>query len=167
MKRNPNCHCFVCNKRIYRRPSQIKSGRVYCSLSCTGLDQQKQKVCKVCGVNYIGAKRTCSRTCSNKSRAGIKYTKEGLFDKAYRGSVLKEKLAMRRGGVCERCEENNYAILQIHHKKERYQGGTDNSSNLELLCPNCHATHHLGKCLFKKSKSAKVQRTIEYKRRDG
>ncbi len=148
MKRKPNCSCFVCDKPIYRRPSQISNGNVYCSLRCTGLSQQKIKVCKICDGDYVGAKMTCSHSCANKARTGIKYTKEGKFDKAYRGSLLKEKIANKRGGCCERCKMDNYFILQVHHKKERHKGGTDRVTNLELLCPNCHATHHLGKSLF-------------------
>lgn len=159
MKRRPNCTCYICKKAIYRRPNQIKSGRVYCSLQCTGLDQQKTKRCKICNDRYVGAKKTCSRTCANKARAGIIYTKERKFDKAYRGSLLKEKVAKKRGGHCERCHMKNYAILQVHHKTERYKGGTDAMHNLELLCPNCHATHHLGVSLFDANKSGKVVRT--------
>jgi len=129
---------------------------VYCSQRCTGLGQQKNKECKICGKDYIGQKKTCSRACANKSRTGISYTKEGKFNKAYQGSLLKQKLAQKRGGVCERCDVVNYSILQVHHKKERHRGGTNTVSNLELLCPNCHATHHLGVSLFPSSKSAKV-----------
>lgn len=164
MKRKANCSCSVCSKKIYRRPSQIRSGGVYCSLLCTGISQQKDKLCKICSRKYLGAKKTCSRNCANIARTGIKYTKEGKFDKAYRGAILKEKVASTRGGACERCGVNNYAILQVHHKKERHRGGTDRITNLELLCPNCHATHHLGSALFNSQKSAKVPRT---KRRDG
>lgn len=79
------------------------------------------------------------------------------MDRARLGTVLKEKVAISRGGVCARCGEKNFAILQIHHIKERFRGGKDTLRNLELLCPNCHMTHHLGYGLFKKSKSAKVQ----------
>ncbi len=159
MRRNPNCKCKICEKSVYRRPFQVAGGNVYCSRQCTGLDQRKEKMCKICTKPYVGAKQTCSRACANKARTGITYTKEGKFDKAYRGSLLKEKVAIKRGGVCEQCSENNYAILQIHHKKERRQGGTDRLSNLKLLCPNCHATHHLGKSLFEEKKSAKVAGT--------
>lgn len=159
MKRKPNCTCSICNISIYRRPSQIKNGKVFCSMSCTGVSQQKPKVCKVCNQTYIGAKATCSRSCANTARAGITYTKEGKFDKAYQGRLLKEKVASERGGTCERCRENNYSILQVHHKHERHRGGTDELANLELLCPNCHATHHLGSSLFKKRKNVTVTRT--------
>ena len=159
MKRKPNCQCVSCGTKIYRRPSQIINGGVYCSSRCTGISQQITKTCKICNEAYIGSKATCSRSCANSARKGIKYTREGLFDKAYQGSVLKERVASMRGGVCERCKTNNYAILQIHHKVERHKGGSNDMSNLELLCPNCHTTHHLGKSLFKKNKNVTVPRT--------
>lgn len=148
MRRNPNCQCYICAKPIYRRPVHISAGAVYCSRKCSGLGQRKIKVCKICGQRFFGFKRTCSRACANKARAGILYTKERKFDKAYRRKILKDKVATARGGVCERCHESNYAILQVHHKQERYRGGDNTLSNLELLCPNCHTTHHLGFALF-------------------
>lgn len=152
MNRKPNCTCAICKKEIYRRPSQITFGNVYCSFTCVGQSQRKDKVCSICGKTYAGNKVTCSRACANTARTGISYTKENSFNKAYKGTRLKEKIALRSNGSCERCGEKNYAILQVHHKTERYRGGTDNPSNLELLCPNCHAVHHLGRSLYKKKK---------------
>jgi len=152
MKRKPNCVCLACNTPVYRRPAQISAGGVYCSSICVGKNQQKPKTCKICQRSYIGANQTCSRSCANSARAGISYTKENKHNKAYQGTLLKEKLAAKRGGTCERCSEANYAILQIHHIKERHKGGTDVVSNLELLCPNCHTTHHQGYSLYKPKK---------------
>jgi 5-methylcytosine-specific restriction endonuclease McrA len=152
MERRHNCQCDVCGTTMYRRPSQITGGGVYCSLICVGVKQQKPKICKICDQSYIGGKQTCSRACANQARAGITYTKTNEHNKAYRGSLLKEQLAKSRGGTCEKCSEKNYAILQVHHIKERYKGGTDKPSNLELLCPNCHTTHHQGYSLYKPKK---------------
>lgn len=152
MKRRPNCSCVVCTKEIYRRPTQIASGNVYCSLQCCGKSQRLKHKCKVCAKEYVGNKNTCSRSCANRARSGIQYTKENKFNNAYRGKILKETVAKERGGICEHCGENNYAILQIHHMKEQYRGGGDDLINLELLCPNCHASHHLGKSLYNRKK---------------
>lgn len=148
MNRRPNCLCHICGKSIYRRPASLRSGNVYCSSTCFGINQQHPKTCPVCNKQYVGHKKTCSRACANKSRTGIQYTRQGIFDKAYQGRFLKEEVATLRGGICEKCSESNYAILQVHHKTERYRGGTDDLSSLELLCPNCHATHHLGRSLW-------------------
>lgn len=152
MKRRPNCTCKICGTPIYRRPVQIAGGDVFCSSVCTGLNQRVERVCKICLKKYVGNKHTCSRACANKARAGISYTKENKFNNAYRGALLKEKVAEERGGICEKCGMENYSILQIHHKKEQHKGGTDAMTNLELLCPNCHASHHLGVSLYKRKK---------------
>lgn len=159
MNRKPNCVCSVCGKTIYRRPIQIATGNVFCSLVCCGAKQRVSHTCRICGNEYVGAKRTCSRACANKARSGIKYLGENALNKAKRSNFLREQVARKRGGICERCGEENYAILQVHHKVERYRGGTDTLTNLELLCPNCHARHHLGFDLFVAYKSAKVLRT--------
>jgi 5-methylcytosine-specific restriction endonuclease McrA len=146
--RKPNTSCVVCKTQIYRRPAQIAAGNVYCSSACVGKHQQKEKTCPVCKERYVGARRTCSRSCANKSRAGIKYNGTRPRDKAYQGTILKTGIAQRSKGTCERCGHDNYAILQVHHIRERMNGGTDDPDNLELLCPNCHATHHYGSALY-------------------
>lgn len=150
MQRRPNCSCAVCDKKIYRRPLQIASGKIYCSAKCCGSDQRVARVCSICNTIYLGNKRTCSRVCANIARSGMKYDAARLNDRARKGTLLKEKVANKYGGVCMRCGNSNYSILQIHHKREKYRGGTDALTNLELLCPNCHMTHHLGVSLFKK-----------------
>jgi len=58
--------------------------------------------------------------------------------------MLKEKLALQNNGLCQECGNDNYNILQVHHKIERCNGGTDDLKNLILLCPNCHMFHHYG-----------------------
>ena len=164
MKRRPNSVCAQCSKRIYRRPLEIASGNVYCSLKCCGLGQRKEHVCRICGSRYIGAKKTCSRACANTARKGVKYTGLNPSNRATRSNLLKEMIAKARGGTCEKCAEKNYAILQVHHKLERHRGGDDNVSNLILLCPNCHATHHLGTSLWPLIKNDRVQRQKKSRR---
>jgi 5-methylcytosine-specific restriction endonuclease McrA len=38
-------------------------------------------------------------------------------------------------------------ILEVHHVIWRYNGGTDDPSNLMTVCPNCHDLIHHGKIL--------------------
>ena len=143
--RKPNCSCKYCDKEIYRRPNQIKSGLVFCSTVCVGMHSRKnEKSCPICGKIIFGKSKTCSRTCSNKNRYGIKYDRTNKNNNASKSKILRENLSKIRGGVCEECGNENYNILQVHHILERYNGGTNDESNLELLCPNCHYTKHLG-----------------------
>ena len=154
--RKPNCICKVCGTKIYRRPSQIASGSVFCSVACSGQSQRIVRVCSVCKKEFTGNKKTCSRSCANSVRVGIQYMHGRTNDKARNQSLLRERVARIRGGVCERCGESNFAILQVHHKKERFRGGSDSLNNLLLLCPNCHMTHHFGHRLFQNKKNGKV-----------
>ena len=145
MPRNPNCSCTYCGKEIYRRPNQIENGLVFCSITCTGKHRRKnEKSCPICGKIIFGGSKTCSRTCSNKSRYGIKYDGLNKKNNANKTKILKENLSKIRGGTCEECGNENYSILQIHHIIERCNGGTNDDNNLQLLCPNCHYTKHLG-----------------------
>lgn len=144
-KRNPNTFCIVCNKEIYRKPSQIKRNKsgVFCSMDCYGVSQRKEKPCVVCGKMIMSKfnKKTCSRSCANKYRTGIKY-KLGRpsKDKVKSQQILKIRLLKERGKKCERCDYAKYEILQVHHKNR--DRNNNELNNLELICPNCHYEEH-------------------------
>ncbi|MBK5215428.1 MAG: HNH endonuclease [Candidatus Pacebacteria bacterium] len=151
-KRKPNTLCFVCKIPIYRRPVEISKneGRVFCSMSCYGLSSRKEGPCAVCGKLMLASlnKKTCSRSCSNKYRIGIKYKLGRPKDVARTFRILKLRLFEERGKKCERCGYNKHEILQVHHKNRKR---TDNNvENLEIICPNCHYEEHLLKKFIKK-----------------
>ena len=153
-ERTSNCSCFVCGKKIYRRPSQLLAGAVFCSRKCTGKSQRtNEKNCPICKKVFLsqagGRQKTCSRPCANKSRRGLNYKGRNRKNNAVRGNKLKERLAKSRGGECEKCGNKNYNILQVHHIKPKSVGGSNKKSNLMLLCPNCHTTIHLGYSKYK------------------
>jgi hypothetical protein len=143
-KRNPNTVCVVCKKAIYRRPGEIKKNnyKVFCSMACYGIHSRKEKPCIVCKKMILASlnKKTCSRTCSNKHRAGIRYKIGSPKDKVKTLRILKLRLMEKRGRNCERCNYNKYRILQVHHKNKNNK---DNRiENLEIICPNCHYEEH-------------------------
>ena len=144
-KRNPNTKCIVCKIPIYRRPIEIKKnqGKVFCSMTCYGLSSRKEKPCVVCGKSILASlnKKTCSRSCANIHRAGIKYKISSPRDKVKSGQALKVRLIENRGKKCERCNYNKYQILEVHHKNKNRNDNT--LENLLLICPNCHAEEHL------------------------
>lgn len=143
-KRTPNTNCLICNKPIYKRPSEIrgKRGHVFCSMICYGVFCRKEKPCLICGKLILAGlnKKTCSRDCANTHRTGIKYRINRPKDKVVSQRALKIRLLNLKGKVCERCNYDKYEILQIHHKNRN----KDNNSvrNLELICPNCHFEEH-------------------------
>lgn len=143
-KRNPNTVCSTCGKPIYKRPSQIEknNGKVFCSVVCYGISCRKEKPCIVCGKPILASlhKRTCSRACSNKNRAGISYKINSPRDKVKSQQALKIRLLKDRGKNCERCSYAKYEILQVHHKDRNRNNNA--LENLELICPNCHYEEH-------------------------
>jgi len=143
-KRKPNTRCLICGKEIYRRPFEIEKnkGRVFCSMKCYGKSCRREIPCVVCGKLILAGhnKKTCSRGCANKHRAGIKYKMNRPRDKVKTQRALKIRLLKSRGKKCERCGFEEYQILQVHHKdKDKNNNKLD---NLEILCPNCHSREH-------------------------
>lgn len=142
--RKPNCKCLECEKEIYRRPAQLVSGNIFCSSSCSNKRFKKPDIiCPVCEKIIDRARhvKICSRECSNVHRSGIKYKQGRPNDKSFKFRKLKSKL-LETQNKCNRCTFDFIEILEVHHKIERCNGGTDNIDNLELLCPNCHSIHH-------------------------
>lgn len=143
-KRKPNCSCKECNVAIYRRPHQIKKGDVFCSTKCANIRNRKAHNCPVCGIEILTRRNalTCSRRCSNIHRTGTQYNIGRPKDKATTLRSFRNQLILDRGSCCNRCGFDEVGILQVHHIIERCNGGTDDPSNLEVLCPNCHTLHH-------------------------
>lgn len=143
--RNPNINCHICSKPIYRRPRAIEEnhGKAFCSLACYGKSLRKEKPCVVCGTLIMAHfnKKTCSRACANKHRAGIKYFGGRRKDKVVHFKRLKIRLLENRINQCIKCGYNKIEILQIHHKDRNRQN--NDLENLELICPNCHFEEHL------------------------
>lgn len=142
LKRKPNTKCLVCMKDIYRRPSEIQNGRVFCSSICYGVDCRKEIACLVCSKPILAGlnKKTCSRECSNKNRTGIQYRGSRLHDKVITIRQIKMQLLSARGEKCERCSYNKPQVLQVHHKNRNRK--ENKLTNLELICPNCHYEEH-------------------------
>ncbi len=146
-KRNPNTKCTICDKEIYKRPGQIKQnkGNVFCGQKCYGIYCRKEIPCLVCNKPILAGlnKKTCSRSCANKNRAGNNYKTGRKRDKVKSQKFIKKRLLEDRGKKCERCGFSNPNILHTHHKDRDRRN--NKMSNLELLCPNCHAIEHLQK----------------------
>lgn len=143
-KRHPNASCIVCKKPIYKRPIEIQrnKGHVFCSMICYGVSCRKESPCVICGRLILSGlnKKTCSRGCANRHRAGIKYKINRPRDKVVSQRALKIKLMKIKGKNCERCNYNKYEILQVHHQDRNK--ANNSLDNLELICPNCHFEEH-------------------------
>ena len=141
-KRNPNIECLTCKKSIYRRPVEIKLGRVFCSSRCYGIANRREVFCVVCKKPILASAhaKTCGRSCANVHRAGIRYKIGSPKDKVKDQRAVKLRVFAVKGEICERCGYTKKEILNVHHKDKNKQN--NDLKNLELLCPNCHAEKH-------------------------
>jgi len=55
----------------------------------------------------------------------------------------KAYILARDSYTCQQCDAKN-VVLEVHHKIERINGGTNAPSNLITLCSDCHSKHHAG-----------------------
>jgi 5-methylcytosine-specific restriction endonuclease McrA len=53
--------------------------------------------------------------------------------------AIRHSLIEERNGACEVCGFSCEFCLQVHHIMPIAKGGTNDKSNLALLCANCHA----------------------------
>ena len=76
----------------------------------------------------------------------------------------KIKIRKKRENKCERCGEPNGPVnipeerLQLHHRIPICYGGTNEQSNLRLLCKKCHDIEHIE---FAKRKNIEMNKLRE------
>jgi len=80
-------------------------------------------------------KKYCSQQCQYEATTLKKY-------KEKRQEKINELMFPGEKPTCERCGYSE--TIDIHHIKQRRDGGKNSSDNLIILCPNCHALFHRG-----------------------
>ena len=157
-------NCKYCNAEIERVPSAIEaSGNVFCNHSCSAKyhNPSKQiksylknprpvKNCVGCNIPLLGRGKFCSLTCQcqYKKKKTITDWLNGTTSSCS-GQALMVKKSVRtylKDQSNNKCSKCNWAEihpvtktcpLEINH----IDGDPSNGhiSNLEVLCPNCHA----------------------------
>lgn len=109
--------CQVCQKQVYRMPSEIKRNkqqRMFCSKSCQTIWRN----------SYYSGERHAS-------------WKQG------QGSYRQRMLRITPNLECQLCHEQDQRVLEVHHVDE---DRTNNRlDNLVWLCHNCHYLVHCDK----------------------
>ena len=133
---------------------------------------KKEHKCLCCGKLLDTNRKYCDSNCQKKyaSDLYIKRWKEGLekgYDARYKISTYVRSYILEKNNyTCEKCGCNlinpytGLSILQIHH----INGDASNASesNLQLLCPNCHAmTENFGS---RNDSSVREHRKEDYKK---
>lgn len=73
---------------------------------------------------------------------------------------IKAYIKWRDGYKCAVCGAE-HVPLQVHHKKQRKDGGTDMPSNLITVCVDCHKAYHAGTLNSKKASLMKPDTKIK------
>jgi hypothetical protein len=142
-ERTPNTSCVFCSKPIYRRPWELKRRKqVYCSHACKKTNGPK-RTCPVCLIEFKpshNANKTCSRSCSNVQRFGIKYNKDNKpkvpNHSQRRLSILREVFKFEECMI-ESCKYTK--TFDIHRFLPGRNGGEYEIGNMFAICPNHHA----------------------------
>jgi len=130
----------------------------FCSRGCAGAYNNRKrkatsKKCEICGKKFTtkcGHAKFCSPTCKRHQNA--KLSKQAREEGKYRYHLSK-KIKTKFGNLpCFHCGWGE-AICDVHHIKGRKDGGTDDYSNLTILCPNDHRLVHKGKIQSKNLKT--------------
>lgn len=173
---------FICENCKNSHDGEYGSGR-FCSSSCMhayvskckNIDKNKNKnlifeyICETCGTkfNKITKIRNGRKiTCNNCKNNAVHYKKnpKSIFDFSKR---TVSKIFSRGKVKCVLCGWNN-ATCDVHHIISKKDGGSNDNSNLIILCPNCHRELHShtlkisNEQLFKKSIKNIWEELIKY-----
>ena len=94
------------------------------------------KDCVVCGKQFTTrqhSERTCSHQCWIKAVDDNRRRVTAVTKK-------KKRLIKQRGNSCQMCGATG--TLHAHHITPMSDGGTDDDSNLLLVCADCHLKVH-------------------------
>ncbi len=132
--------CEVCGS-THEVPKHRQDIARYCSRPCYYKAMTTKGTvtytCEVCAVQFLSAPSKDRKYCSARCR--------GLGSRSHNpGSKNTYRVWFQRRGAlveCERCNYNAHPeVLVIHHKDRDRQN--NDLSNLEVLCPTCHAVEH-------------------------
>jgi len=143
------CANLNCNEDF----TQKAPNQRFCSHKCQNEDYNnrfrkevhEKRHCSVCNKLFI-PKQYNSKYCSTRcERFASRKRQDGnpiIQHKPWWGKNKMEKIT-ELGGKCVKCGYSaDIRALVIHHIVPKAMGGSDESSNLVVLCANCHAIVH-------------------------
>lgn len=155
------CACLVCAKEFTTQRAWLRngSGGKFCSRSCQIIGRARRRrtflsaICQECGEQFSRTKHRagkmvyCSIQCMSIARGlamrGSAHPnwKGGVTERDQRWKKLKRAILTERG-KCDKC--GTVENLQAHHIKNwsDYPGLRYESSNIRVLCADCHAEFH-------------------------
>jgi hypothetical protein len=138
--------CITCSKRfsvVARRRSTAR----YCSKACyyKGMKGRGsiEMQCACCGVimrtspSRSRQKKFCSRACQGRAKA------RSVDNPAMPSTARKRAKRLGLLTSCQRCDYSERPEILVTHHTDRNRLN-NSATNIEILCPNCHAIEHYG-----------------------
>ena len=130
---------------------KIKASCVKCGadIECSCNTNKEFRFCPSCKSMYLKEKAEYKACKIAKNKDNIRFAKMSVDIEMVKFKSLSKrtqaKIMRRLGTHCSHC--NFYCdgiTLDIHHIVPRKKGGSDETTNLSYLCPNCHRMAHNG-----------------------
>lgn len=71
-----------------------------------------------------------------------KKNKDPIWEKTFKrkgvSADMKRRIGARQGWRCIQCQQPLPAAFETDHRVPKSQGGSNDPSNLQAMCPNCH-----------------------------
>ena len=84
-------------------------------------------LCRWCGTETAGKRRTfCSKACVQE------------WEQRSNPAVMRAYVIKRDGRVCALCQDRDALHYEVDHIQPISEGGTNEPSNLRVLCRRCH-----------------------------
>ena len=154
--------CKFCNKDFLVEKREVNRGHgIFCSSRCFGqehsrlsklaLPKPSNAVCAYCNKSFYrkpshfsqskSSLHFCCRIHKDLAQKfnGVLFPYQPKY-KDGQGSYRKRALE-NLPNKCNRCSYNKYTAVLIVHHIDRNRSN-NSTSNLEILCPNCHAEEH-------------------------
>ena len=111
-----------------------------------------QKVCSILPISEITIEMAPFDSQKLKAQIGGEDLPSGTdyqHGEAEGFDNIKAYVKWRDGGKCRIC--GSHEMLQIHHRMQRHDGGSNRPDNLICVCEKCHKAFHVGKLTGKRA----------------
>lgn len=152
MKTEKNCK--NCNKLFLTDTRELSRGTrkgkpqgLFCSRTCSAIFSNKNRslntlICIHCSSSFTSVSKItkfCSDICCIKHRKNIANSEQIVRKSTLIARVNK---SLKSGtSKCFICDWDK-TVCDIHHIIPKSKGGSDDFSNITVLCPNCHRLAH-------------------------
>lgn len=157
--------CRACaNSRTHSKITKEKMSKSVSDWFVKNPPKRQEYICENCGSNFKSKaiKKGRKIHCSECKRIVPQNIRNAKSIKNY-SKRTQHKILKRAKAKCILCGWGE-ATCDIHHIIEKHKGGTDESNNLIIVCPNCHRIIHTFPEKF--SLEFLKENSIEYKFKD-